>query len=187
MILTPQQESEVYPILDTALTKPPGKAVLYPCSVSRAEYLSRLITGLRYDSAIESIETYQPDEPLYGLGLYATLWAEPHERGLLVANFSEPPDSLAWRLIQARATMRPVELIHGVNPARVRLFRMQKKHPIMRAVWINAGPPVQACYGDVKVEELAAVDIDYDPTGPLRVPSPRDYAKARMMPGEKGT
>jgi hypothetical protein len=182
MILTPQQEAEVYPILDLALTKPPGKAVLYPCAVSRAGYLSRLIIGLRYDSAIESIETYAPGEPLYGLGLYATLWAEPHEEGLLVANFAEPPDSLAWRLIQARATMRPVELIHKVQPARVRLIRMQKKHPVMRAVWIETGPPVRACYGEVTTEQLVAVDIDYDPTRKLRAPTPADYARARITP-----
>jgi hypothetical protein len=182
MILSPQQEAEVYPILDSALAKPPGKAVLYNCTTPRAGYLSRLITGLRYDSAIESIETYTPGEALYGLGLYSTLWAEPHEEGLLVANFAEPPDSLAWRLIQARAHHTSIELIHTVQVARTRLIRMQKKQPIMRAVWIETGPPVRACYGETTTEELVIVDIDYDPTKILHAPTPEDYAKARMVP-----
>lgn len=179
MPLSPQQEAEILPILDTTLGLAPGKATLYRCTVSRADYLSRIITGLRYESAIESIEIYQPDEPLYGMGLYSTIWAEPHERGLLIANFTDPPDSLVWRLIQC-AAFGDIELEHTVGVARTRLLKLQKKYPIFNKIWIETGPPVRARISEVTTEELVVVDIDVDPTRAVPAPTPEQRAKARQ-------
>ena len=178
MPLSLQQEAEILPILDTTLALPPGKATLYRCTVARADYLTRVITGLRYESAIESIEMYQPDEPLYGMGLYSTILAEPHERGLLIANLPEPPDGLVWRLIQCVA-FGDIELDHTVAVARTRLFKLQKKYPIFNKVWIETGPPVQARIGEITTEELVVVDIDVDPSRPVPIPTPEQRAKAR--------
>lgn len=179
MPLSLQQEAEILPILDATLALAPGKATLYRCTVARADYLSRMITGLRYESAIESVEIYQRDEPLYGLGLYSTIWAEPHERGLLIANLPEPPDGLVWRLIQCIA-FGDIELEHSYSAARTRLFKLQKKYPVFNKVWIETGPPVRARIGEVTTEELVVVDIDVDPTRAVPAPTPEQRAKARQ-------
>lgn len=181
MPLTPQQEAEIYPILDKALDLPPGKGVLHRCTARRADYLTRMIQGVRYDSAIESIEMYEPDHTLYGLGSYSCLWVEPHDQGLLATNLSIPPVNLMWQLIQCAAFQEPVELLNiSYNRARQRLARAQKKYPdIMNAVYITEGKPSIAMYGTVTPEEILVVDIDRKPEGQLKAPKDRDVAKAR--------
>ena len=182
MTLTRQQETEIYPILDKALDLPPGKGVLHQCTVKRADYLTRMIQGIRYDSAIESIVMYKPGDPLYGLGSYSCLWVEPHERGLLATNLSEPPVNLMWRMIQCAAYKQPVQLLNTTyNRARQRLARAQRKYPdIMNAVYITEGDPPVAMYGVVTPEEILVVDIDKRPEGRLNAPTDRDTAKAGM-------
>jgi len=185
MPLTPQQEQEIYPILDKALTLPPGKGVLHRCTPQRANYLTRMIRGLRYDTAIESIEIYQPGEPLYGLGMYARLWAEAHDQGLLTTNLASPHVNLMWRLITCAATQSRVQLPdESFNRARQRLARAQKKYPeTMNRVYIeNAAPPASlvAVHALVVAEELLVVDIDVRPEAGLRGPTDEQVAKAGM-------
>lgn len=183
MPLTPQQESEIYPILDRALDQPQGKGVLYKCTAKRADYLTRMIQGLRYDSAIESIEMYRQGEPLYGLGSYANLWVEPHDQGLLATNLSEPYVNLMWRLIQCAAHQKTVELPDvSFNRARQRLARAQRKYPgIMNRVYIsNDDPWPTAKFGDITPEEVLVVDIDLNPSGRVPAPTDEDIAKANM-------
>ncbi|MCP3669396.1 MAG: hypothetical protein GY814_02950 [Gammaproteobacteria bacterium] len=182
MPLTPQQEGEIYPILDKALELPLNKGVLHKCTVKRADYLTRMIQGMRYDSAIESIMTYKSDHALYGLGLYSCLWVEPHEQGLLATNLAEPPENLMWQMIQCAAWQQPVTLAPDItyNRARQRLARAQKKYPdIMNAVYITEGDPPTAMYGVVTPEEILVVDIDKKPETRLNAPSDRDVAKAK--------
>jgi len=181
MPLTPQQEAEIYPILDKALELPPNKGVLHKCTVKRADYLTRMIQGIRYDSAIESIVTYKPGDALYGLGLYSCLWVEPHEQGLLATSLTEPLINLMWQLIQCAAHHMPVQLLNTTyNRSRQRLARAQKKYPdIMNAVYITEGDPPIAMYGIVTAEEILVVDIDKKPEVRLNGPSDKDLAKAR--------
>ena len=180
MPLTPQQEAEIYPILDKALDLPPGKGVLHRCTVKRADYLTRMIQGVRYDSAIESIEAYLPTEALYGLGNYSCLWVEPHDQGLLATNLDSPPLNLMWRLIQCAAHQNPVQLPDVTyNRARQRLARAQKKYPeIMNSVFILDGLIPTASYGVTTSEEALVVDIDLNPENRLRSPTDEDVAKA---------
>lgn len=179
--LTRQQEAEIFPILDKALALPQGKAIIYPCSRSRANYLERMISGFRYDNAIESIEMYSPEEPLYGQGNYALLWAEEHPKGLVLAHLDAPRDTLAWRLIQVAAFHRPLKLNNAYGTCRTRLARFRKRHPVIMApVWIEAGPPIIARYGEASPEELVVVDIDVDPSLKLRSPTQEDRAKLRQ-------
>lgn len=182
MSLTPQQEAEIYPILDKALDLPAGKGVLHRCTVKRADYLTRMIQGIRYDSAIESIEMYKPGEPLYGLGSYSCLWVEPHDQGLLATNLVSPPVNLMWRLIQCAATQETIDLPDvSYNRARQRLARAQRKYPaIMNSVFITDGYPITASYGGTTAEEALIVDIDYKPAGRLRNPTDEEVAKAKQ-------
>lgn len=181
MPLTPQQEAEIYPIIDKALDQPPGKGALYKCKASRAEYLTRMIRGLRYDSAIESIEMYKPDEPLYGLGSYANLWVEPHDRGLLATVLPEPFSNLMWQLIQCAAWKKSITLIDCTfNYARQRLVRVQKKYPeIMNHVYITDHEPwPTADYGEPSPEEILVVDIDVNPNRKPKGPTAEETARA---------
>lgn len=179
MFLTPQQETEIYPILDKALDLAPGKGVLHRCAVTRADYLSRMVHGLRYDSAIESIQIYTPDSPLYGQGLYATLWAEPHEQGLLVTKLEQPHYTLMWKLIMVAAFHEPQTFEETYNHVRQRLVRAQRKHPeVMNFLWVDSGPPVTAYYATRTAEELLIVDIDTNPEGPLAAPTKEERAKS---------
>jgi len=183
MPLTNQQELEIYPILDKALEQEPNKGILYKCTAKRADYLTRMIQGLRYDSAIESIEMYRPDEPLYGLGSYSNIWVEPHEQGLLATKLPSPYLNLMWRLIQCAAHHQPVMLPDvSFNHARQRLARAQKKYPAtMNRVYITEGDPDPvAKYGESVAEELLIVDIDVNPDKRVRAPSDEDIAKAGM-------
>ena len=180
MSLTPQQEREIYPILDKVLDLPPGKGVLHGCANPRANYLTRMIRGLRYDTAIESIEIYQPGEPLYGVGMYSCIWAEPHDQGLLVTNLASPHINLMWRLITCAATKSRVELPDiSFNRARQRLARAQKKYPeIMNLIYIESVFPVSVVHASVTEEELLIVDIDVRPDDKLRGPTDEEVAKA---------
>ena len=180
MPLTPQQCNEIYPLLDKVLALPFGKAIVYPCAPGRADYLDRVITGMRYETAIESIEMYTPDDPLHGKGSYANIWTELCEQGLLLAHLDAPKDTLAWRLIQCAATRRPQDLSDFIFPtARSRLHRYQKTYPsIMGPLWIEYGPPMQVQYAEKSTEELAVVDIDVDPSR-KHVPAPTEQEKAK--------
>jgi len=181
MPLTRQQEREIYPILDAALDLAPGKGILHKCTAQRAEYLTRMIQGVRYDSAIESIEMYKPTDPLYGVGSYANLWVEPHDQGLLATNLPSPPANLMWGIIQCAATKQSIPLKGAnYNTARQRLARAQKKYPeLLNPIYITDGvlSPI-ANYGKAAPEELLIVDIDRNPKGTLYSPTSRDEAVA---------
>lgn len=178
--LTQQQENEIFPLLDRAFELPTGKALIYPTTESRGDYLSRMIMGLRYHSAIESLSTYTPGDPFYGQGMYASVWAEPHPKGLVLAILPEPRDTLPWRLIRCAATKQPVRLEHTYGTANARLSRFQSKYPEMAGVWIDAGPPVYARFGAREPEETIVVDIDLNPYDDPARPTDEDKAKARQ-------
>jgi hypothetical protein len=182
MSLSKQQEHEIYPILDKVLELPPNKGVLRECSTSRADYLSRMIKGIIYDTAVESIEMYDNTHPLYGLGSYGKLWAEPHERGLLITRLQTPLLTLPWQLIQVAAFHQTIQLIEPViGRCRQRLARFQRKYPtIMNKVWISADTdPPEAYYGELSAEQTLVVDIDVNPSQQL-LPTHIDYQKIRM-------
>lgn len=181
MPLTPQQEMEIYPLLDRVTELEPGQGILYKCTARRADYLVRMIQGLRYDSAIESIEMYPPGHPLYGQGLYSTLWVEVQPQGLLATKLATPHDSLMWRLIQCAATQSSVALHDGTKygQARVRLSRAQKKYPdIMNNVFLTNDEPITARYGEPCEEEMVVVDIDLDPGSSVPNPTAEQEAKS---------
>ena len=177
--LSRTQESEIFPLLDRTLSLPHGKALVYECSPSRANYLERMITGLKYENAIESIQMYSPGDPLYGQGNYANIWAEQHLRGLVVAHLDAPRDTLPWRLIQCAAHKQTVPLQNTHGTARSRLDRFRKRHPdVMGHLWIDPGPPIAVRYGEPSVEELVVVDIDVDPI--LKAPTDEQLAKLKQ-------
>ena len=180
--LTRKQEAEIFPLIDKATSLAIGKAIIYNCTPARADYLARMITGVRYSDAIESILIYPADDPLYGQGLYPTLWVEPHPQGLVLAQLPSPRETLPWRLIQVAAHHEPITLEHVYGTANARLQRFFKRYPdVFDHVWIDAGPPVTARYGQCDPEELAVVDVDYHPSIPkMPEPHPEDYAKSGM-------
>lgn len=181
-MLSKQQELEIYPLLDKVLELPPGKAILRECSTSRADYLSRMIKGIIYNTAIESIEMYDDKHPLYGLGSYGKIWAEPHERGLLVSRLTAPLLTLPWQLIQVAAFHQKTQLVEPkIGRCRQRLARFQRKYPeIMNNVWISAdSDPPEAYYGELPTEQTLVVDIDVDPSQRL-MPSADDFQKLHM-------
>jgi len=180
MPLTPQQEREIYPLLDEIDDLEPKQGILYKCSVRRANYLTRMIQGVRYDSAIESIQMYQRGHPLYGQGLYGLLWVEVQPEGLLVTKLTEPHDSAKWRMIQCAAFKEAMALPLGTkfNHARVLLGRMQKKYPdIMGSLYVTRDEPITVHYGEPSVEELVVVDIDFSPDCMLADPTEEQIAK----------
>jgi len=180
MPLTPQQESEIYPLLDSVLELQVGKAVLHKCTPKRANYLTRIIQGLRYDSAIESLITYDSTSPLYGQGVYANIWVEPHARGLLITTLTSPAETAMWRIIQCCATREPQELGTTLGAARQRLQRAKKKYPeIMNKLWITDNPPTVCC--SQKDKEQLVVDIDINPAGGIPKPTQDDVAKADIQ------
>lgn len=180
MALTPQQELEIYPLLDRVSDLEPKQGILYKCSVRRADYLVRMIQGLRYDSAIESIQTYPQAHPLYGQGLYALLWIEVQERGLLLTKLTSPHDSAMWRIIQCAATRTATPLPPETNfhQVRARLLRAQKKHAkIMNNLYITDRDDLMIQYGEPGEEELVIVDIDLEPGYGVLDPTPEQEAK----------
>ena len=178
MSLTRQQELEIYPLLDSVLELQVGKAILYKCEPARANYLTRMIQGLRYDSAVESILTYDNTSPLYGQGSYANIWVEPHERGLLITTLPSPADTVMWRIIQCRATEKSQQLETSIAMARQRLFRAQKKYPeILGKLWITDGNPPIMHYAQ-GIKEQTIVDIDIDPGGNMPPLTQEQIAKA---------
>jgi len=162
MPLTEQQEREIYPLLDQVLELPFGKAVLRRCTPGRADYLARHIKGFIWESAIESMQMYEPGHPLYGKGSYATIWAEAHEQGLLVTRLQHLPNVLGWQLIQVAATKEPYYFAPTpIGRVRQVLIRMQRKYPdIMGQVWVDA-ESLSIYYGE-KATDTVIVDIDVE-------------------------
>lgn len=164
MSLTPQQETEIYPLLDQVLELPVGKAILHKCTLSRANYLTRVIQGLRYDLAVESIVTYDSTSPLYGQGVYANIWVEPHERGLLITTLDNPAETIMWKIIKCRATEEFQQFEATISAVRQRLSRVQKKYPeIMGMLWVSDNPPTIHYSQNDKKQTI--VDIDINPKG----------------------
>lgn len=177
--ITAQQESEIFPLLDAALSLPFGKAVLHKCTASRADYLSRILNGERYRNAILSLSTYTPNEPLYGKGLYHHLVIEPCERGLLVANVEFPPKTLTGLIVECAATGQPVSIEgYRFNTAAARLNRLKERHPQeLGHIYPDANT---ACfhYSLPKVEELVVVDVDTQDY--VHSPTPEEAAKLKQ-------
>ena len=180
MPLTPQQELEIYPLLDQVLELQVGKAILHKCTPQRANYLTRIIQGLRYDLAIESIATYDNTSPLYGQGVYANIWVEPHARGLLITTLADPADTTMWRIIQCCATEETQELETTVAAARQRLLRAKKKYPeIIGKLWVTGDSPPSVYYSQEEKKQIV-VDIDINPAGNVSPPTQEDITKARI-------
>jgi len=178
MPLTPQQEMEIYPLLDAALELQVGKAVLHNCTRQRANYLTRVIQGLRYNLAIESMITYDTTSPFYGLGVYANIWAEAHDRGLLITTLAKPTETIMWKIIRCRATQKPQRLETSKAAANQCLLRAKKRHPkLMGSLWLTTDPLTVYCAK--KEKEQIIVDIDIDPAGEIKSPTQEDEAKAQ--------
>jgi hypothetical protein len=181
--LTKQQEQEIFPLMDAALELPFGKAILYPCSVTRATYLFNIINGERYRNAVESTCAYREGEPLYGKGIYYHLVVSVHDKGLLVAHVETPPTSVVWDIIQCMATKSPVDIKEKLVTAQSRLKKNQEKHPELNAVYIDAEAMQFRC-SIPNTEEMAIVDIDLDPSLALGRPTPEQVAKAKLVKTE---
>lgn len=174
--LTSQQESEIFPLLDSALQLPFGKAIVHQCSTSRAAYLSRILNGERYRNAIQSISMYTPEEPLYGKGLYYHLVIEPFTKGLLVAHVEVPPTSLTWRIIECAATKRSVDVsAYTAVTVNARLNKLRERHEEIRGIYLDG-----TClkHSAPSIEELVVVDVDTG-IGKIPTPSPEQRAKTR--------
>lgn len=182
--LTEQQGAEIYPIIDRALELPFGKAIVFQCSATRANYLARVITGERARNAIESIVMYTPDDYLYGKGLYYHVIAEAHYKGLIVAHVENPPDSLVQRIIRCAATKSPVPYLTKYTTAKSRLARMKERYPeILGPVYIDEINKSFHC-AVVKEEELIVVDIDVNPAA-RTVPAPTEEERAKPTINKK--
>lgn len=181
--LTPQQGAEIYPLLDKALQLPFNKAIVYPCSDTRADYLTRIIMGERYRNAVESIEIYTPEEPLYGKGLYYHVFPQPHSRGLILANVENPPATLTWMIIQCAAFKEDVTANgYAFGTVNSRLGKLRERYPdIINPVYLEGTEPPVLKYGIPKPEEIIIVDIDVSSSRQVPEPTTEQYAKARLL------
>lgn len=177
--LTDQQALEIYPILDKALELPYGKAIVLPCTASRAEYLSRVITGEKHRNAIESIAIYSPGDFLYGKGLYYHIVADSHAKGLIVAHVEIPPDSLIMRIVRCAAEKQPVKYLTKYGTALSRLNRMKERyHEILGCVFIDEVSE-SFKHASIKEEELVVIDIDVN-VATVPAPTKEERAKAKV-------
>lgn len=179
--LTEQQAAEIYPLLDSVLALPFNKAVAYSCSESRADYLLRIILGERYRNAIESIETYSPEDYLYGRGLYYHIYPQTHKRGLIIAHVKEPPTTLTGKIIECAAT-KSNTIIEGYKFRAVftRLARLRERYPDqIGPVYLEGTAPLVLKYGIPQPEEMCVVDIDIAPSARVPGPTLEQEAKAR--------
>lgn len=162
--LTPQQEQEIFPLLDAALKLPFGKAIAHTCSASRANYLARIINGERYRNAMQSIFTYLPSEPFYGKGMYYHLVTEPRSKGVIVAHVENPPPTLTWRFIECVAYKRPIDVSeYNLINVQSRLKKMREKFPEeIKPVYIEIikETTIELRYSIPQYEDLVIVDID---------------------------
>jgi hypothetical protein len=178
--LVPAQERELYPLLDAALKLPYGKAIVHETSTSRANYLYRLATGVRYHNAIESLSIYQPDEMLYGHGVYFNLVIDRHPRGLVIAHIKNPPRTLTWDIIECAATKQPIPFTVNPKTAHSRLAKLKERFPEeLGSIYIDQERQA-FCYAIPTEEELIIVDVDVTPgTATLSV-TPEQRAKIKQ-------
>lgn len=177
--LTPIQEAEVIPMLDSAITLPFGKAIVHVCAKTRADYLSRILNGERHRNAILSLSTYSPGEPLYAKGLYYHLVIEPTAKGLLIANVENPPESITSKIIECAATRRPVALGEfSIKAVSLRLLKLKQRYleelgnVYLNGTFLDCANPTE--------EELIVVDIDVNPAGAMPCPTKEDMAKLKQ-------
>lgn len=175
--LTPQQESEIYPLLDAALQLPFGKAIVHQCPRSRASYLARVLKGERYRNALQTFSTYLPSEPLYGKGLYYHIVIDTFAKGVLIAHMETPPETLTWLIIDCIATRKPQDISrYSPMAVQARLHKLRERHIEVKSVYVE-GCTIQ--YAIPSPEELIIVDVDTRPGGPVPPPTPEQRAKVR--------
>lgn len=178
--ITSGQETEIFPLLDAALSLPFGKAIAHKCSSTRANYLSRILNGERYRNAIESLSMYTPNEPLYGRGLYYHLVIEQFPKGLLIASVEFPPETLTLAIIRCAATKQPVDVsAYKYTTIRSRVNKLRERHKELNGLYAEQDGFVKCT--TLNPEELAIVDIDI---GGQTVPAPfpEQRAKHRAQP-----
>lgn len=184
--LPPALEHELLPLVDRVFDTEPGQAVLYETTSSRAKYLARMVGGLRNHSAIESLEVYPPDSPLYAKGLYAHVFAEAQDRKLVITVLPDwEPDTVIWTCIRALATGEPRETETKPGVLRAILLRYSKRYPIFKRIWIQNGPPTLIHPVPTNNTEVI-VDIDTNPDRfQVAYPKPEDRARADAIPESK--
>jgi hypothetical protein len=172
--LTPQQEAEIFPLLDRALELSFGKAIIHKCTFARANYLSRILNGERNRNAILSISTYSPGEPLYGKGLYYHLVIESVPQGLIIGNVEHPPSSLTWKIIECAATRKSVDVSEFAKRTILsRLGRLRERHPELATIFFSGGA---LHFATPTFEELVVVDIDVE----NRIDKPTNEDRAKL-------
>lgn len=175
--ITAGQEAEIFPLLDAALSLPFGKAIVHKCSPTRANYLSRILNGERYRNAIESLSTYNPNEPLYGKGLYYHLVIEQFPKGLLIASVETPPETLTFAIIRCAATKQPVDIsAYKFTTAQSRINKLRERHNELKGLFAEQDGFVRCT--SLNQEELVIVDIDVGQK--MRGPSHEHRAKQRI-------
>lgn len=178
----PSQEAEIFPILDSALALPFGKALIHKCSQPRANYLSRILNGERYRNGILSISTYSPNEPLYGKGLYYHLVIETTTKGLIVANVENPVPTITDQITQCAAFHQPVTFTCSFNTATNRLTRLIERYPTeLNSVYADRDAS-QFVYAIPKYEEMIIVDVDVNRA---HVPDPTEEQMAKQRANQK--
>lgn len=178
----PSQEAEIFPILDSALTLPFGKAIIHKCGQPRANYLSRILNGERYRNGILSISTYSPNEPLYGKGLYYHLVIETTTKGLIVANVENPVLTTTDQIIQCAAFHHPVAFTCSINAASNRLTKLTERYPTeLNSIYVDKNTN-QFIYAIPKYEEMIIVDIDINRE---HVPEPTEEQIAKQRANKK--
>lgn len=181
--LTPQQEQEIFPLLDAALKLPFGKAVAHMCSEPRAGYLARIMNGERYRNAMQSIATYLPSEPFYGKGMYYHLVIEPRPKGVIIAHVKNPPVTLTWKFIECVASKQSIDVSeYTLGNVQSRLKKMKEKFPeeinpiYIEVIEETEKTIIELRYSIPQYEDLVIVDIDTGDDN-IRVPSVRDRTK----------
>jgi hypothetical protein len=178
--LPPSVENELIPLLDQVFDTEPGQAITYTTTAKRARYLAQMFMGLRNHSAIESLEAYTPDHPFHGKGLYAHVFVEAQGPTLVFSVLPEwEPETAIWAIIQVLATKQSLPLDIRPASARTLLTRLRKRYPIFNQVWITPGEPPVA-HAAAPKGEVAIVDIDTDPKGPIPNPTPENNAVAAI-------
>lgn len=94
--------------------------LLLPCTVERAKYLSIQAQSLINKYTRESVLMFEPDHPLYGLGIYHDLSIKIVAQGLLITRHDQPQNTPDQLIMQA-AFKNPLQIKCGTEADAVAL------------------------------------------------------------------
>lgn len=128
--------------------------LLLPCTIERAKYLSIQAQSLINKYTRESVLMFEPEHPLYCLGIYHDLSIKIVDRGLLVTRHSHPQNT-PEQLVMRAAFKGPLQIKCGTEADAIALAT--KLRNVRHKILYGTLEEIKASIQGIQVEQAKDV------------------------------